>query len=289
MPLPVWVLPVVGTVAGLGTTVATIEIVRAKREGKLQGKPSRMPKDDDDPADAAVIIPKKADLAGVTIKTIPAEPAETPEPAIKTFGEDGAWKPRYLKSLGCQDFRWGVCLPDLIESIQTDPQTPEWTKNIDEVVIAVANVVSVGSGEVAQWLLDRACLRFKFPLRAYEDDEGHRLWKVAGGEAPIQLTGWAPEHPYPPRTGYKRVWVNDFEGGAAPSTRNETAVMVFWPASEEGGPALAELISTSEIRSMLRLAGDVTGAINAKKLAAAGCGKSKWWFARRSKAMPEFR
>jgi hypothetical protein len=237
-------------------------------------------------------------VAGVELDvardTTPIRMAKAVEdkPTLKTWGDSPAdratWHPAYLKSLGTKDLRWGVCLPDLIEEIQADPRVPEWTKQIDDVVVAVANVVAAGSGAVAEWLLDRACIRFKWPLLAYESESGERLWAVYRYEPHITYT-LAPPHPFPKRTGWKRVWVRGYEGGFAAGTRNETAVEVYWPREESGGPAVSELVSTSQIRAMLRLSADVTGAISAKQLAGTSTGKSKFWFARRDKAMGEFR
>lgn len=244
----------------------------------------------DDPSTGVAVIPAKRKPP----KRALPERMPKPEAGLKVWGDypddDATWVPTYMKSLGVKDFRWGMCLPDLIEELQRDPRVPSWVGNIDEVVYAVANVVSAGAGKVAQWLMDRVCLRFKWPLRAFETLEGERLWTVDTGEAPIQATGFAPPHPLPARPGYKRVWVRDFDGGFAARTRNETALEVYWPElPEHSGPVVKELVNTAELRGMLRMAYDVTGAITAGDLAGVAEGRSRFWFARRKEAMPEFK
>ncbi len=228
--------------------------------------------------------------------TIPAR-AEKEHPGLIVWGTkkgEGAFQPAYLKSEGCKDLRWGVCLPDLIDELQKHPNAPKWTRNLDEIIVRIGNIIAAGAGTISKWIVDRACVRFKFPLGRYKTVEGDTLYAVHTKPAGLALVGVTPPHPLPRLDGWKRVWIDTV---AQPGTRNETALVVYWPRTPENepyDPVIQELLSRTQIRAMLRMSADVTGAITAKQLATAGaqrgdCGKSKWWLARRSKAMDEFR
>jgi hypothetical protein len=194
------------------------------------------------------------------------------------------WSPGYLKSDGCKDFRWGLCYDDLIDSIMSDPDVPQWTRDLKTIIPVIAKVFSADAARIADWIEKNVCVRFKWPLYGYYWLGGGSRWlAVSRHDADRRLIAATPLHPFPTKSGYKRVWFSK-EGPAM--TRSDRAIQVYWPDRET--PKLAELLQVVEIRAMLRLDYRASGSINAKKLAEAACGKSKWWLARRSKAMEEF-
>lgn len=221
-----------------------------------------------------------------------ADPEEK-EPAIKTWGTqlgemDAAWNPTYLKSLGTEDFRFGLCYDEWSHDLANDKNV----KGPMKVADGVQNILKwLAPGVDTDWLLNKLCVRFKFPLRRYQDLFGNKAWAIwRGHDVAAQLDSIAPPMPIPPKKGWKRVWVS-FERDN--SSRTPTVVSAFWPSSEEGGPVLQELADTHTLRRLLKMFSydkndNELGQLNAKDLANAAIGKSTWWPARHDKAMAEY-
>lgn len=220
-----------------------------------------------------------------------APPVPAEKPWLDVWGDkpgEGTWQPALMKSMGCTDMEWGVCLADWIDTLEADPAAPKWTKDLDERIYRFADFLSVGSGVVAEWLVDRACLRFKIPLYAYRfSGQSLTYYAVERHDAPILLSGATPPHPLAKLSGTNRVWVSTVQ---ATMTRNPSALIVYWP--EQDPPNVKELIPRAEIRGMLRM--DSTevrfgGAVSIKQLARADCGKTRWYLSSRKKAMNRYR
>ena len=298
MAFPIY--PVLGAVAGVGFTIAAAErLERARERGTLIGASKRKAKIkmESKPVDIdygevfqARPVPREVSLSAIVAEPVPGEE----ESDLVIWGPGGAWQAAYLKSEGCKDLRWGVCFQQWVDTLENDPGYPAWAKDKEQLIYRIANIVAAGTGSAAEWIVDRLCLRFKWPLKAYRSSDApsspfaepnERLWAVRRGEAGI-LMSTAPMHPFPARDGYSRVWVSSVQ---QPMTRNETARTVYWPGEEGGAGQLAELVSTEQIRGMLRMDLDYTGAITSSQLAGAQCDRSSWWFARKSKAEPEYK
>lgn len=236
-----------------------------------------------------------------------AKLVEDVPPGICTWGDTWQdidrcyWVPMYLKTRGKTDLRWGACIMDWTDDISRYEKMPKWTRKIDDAVVLIANIISAGAGDVAKWLLDRICFRmiwkgvrtYEFPSDSPDGvrvETGVRYYAVDRRESGITMN-FSPDFPanMPEVGGFKRVWVARESSGAAPMTRSAEALIVFWPRQTEGGPVVQELLTRSQIRSMLRMDPAVSGSIDAKQLARAADGKSKWWLARRSKSTPEYR
>lgn len=278
---------------GLGATALGIRYVvmrdrPSKKELLLMGIP----------ATALLTGVVDAELGMISAKEVLPErmkkppPPRLPRPAppgIKVWGTTSDepniyWNPGYLKSDGCKDFRWGLCFNDLMDSIQKDPDAPKWAKSVKTIVPRVADVLAAGAGKIAEWIADNVCLRFKFPIYGYYWSWGGSRWlAVRRYDADAGLIAATPMHPFPRRSGYKRVWFSKVE---PPRTRSKLAFIVYWP--DEKTPKMSELLQVVEIRKMLRLDHGASGSIRIKELADAACGKSTWWLARRKNAMAEF-
>ncbi len=307
------VIPVAAAIASAIGTVVTVEVVadvrRKRREDKIDMAAELTAVDIarliEPPAlviDQARVTVTKAGLFPQHAKMAPI-PVEPDTGGLIMWGDGdqptATWRPSYLHSRGCKDFRWGVCIPDFMDSLRTDPDSPQWGDEVEEVIRVVANVLAAGAGNVSEWLMEQLCLRYKWPLKSYTTPQVplHALarapfpesettvWAVVRGNAGV-LQQLAPPHPFHPVPDWKRVWVSTVQGTM---TRNDNARIVMWAREDEDSDAIAEIVSTDQLRGMLRMDYKYTGAVNAKQLAGSDCDKSKWWIARRSKAMPEFR
>lgn len=234
---------------------------------------------------AKEIKPDRAKKAvTVTLAKIPTEGTG----GIKVWGTsvtelDATFRPYYLKTDGKTDLRYGFCATKLADDISKCEGHPAWTRKIDDVVVWIANLVSAGAGTVAKWITDHMCVRFKWKgVRKYKWP-GDIQTALGGMEPGVtyymvdtttdrKVMPAAPAFPsnLPQRSGYKRVWIQTIAQGASPMTRSDDAVIVYWPASEEGGPRVSELCSRRAIRAMLRMACGQTGSIDPKTASARG-------------------
>lgn len=232
---------------------------------------------------AAAVMRSPKTLTGV-VKLPDRAPAvpEVVEPEgnhdpMRVFGV--TWKPLYIKSLGCKDFRWGVCAKRWAQDLTKGNAL----KTYDSVITWIANAAAAGAGTVAKWITDNMCMRFKFPLRAYEDEYGR-------GYAIHRKTGHigAPAtHPLPPKDGWKRAWVLTEPGTNV--ARSDNVWTIHWPDSEVPGGYTAEIGDQDTIRGLLRMDDKYPGALRPGQLAKAACGKSRRWLARASKANEEYK
>lgn len=217
-----------------------------------------------------------------------AHPVDPPPPALRVFGDDvhdakATYRPDYLKSKGCKNFYWGLCFEDFIREL--GKQTPNAMAARDLALRVIYSIYPV-AGKIAEWITKNICLIFKFPLRLWGDQYGNSGWEIARKAETV-----ADNHPspLPYREGYHRIWVRKRPHDS--SSRNENIVRILFSRADfENDKSIEiELASTYDIRGMLRLDPHVTGALNAKQLAGAGCGKSKFWQARRKVAMEHFK
>jgi hypothetical protein len=235
-------------------------------------------------------------LSGPVMHDIDAEPmgpkrAPRPLPdrlkkkGLVVWGEGGTWEPSYMKSVGCEDVRWGFCFREYIDGIRRHPDAPKTVAEVEKWVQRVLMFIDPTGAKIAQWIVKNVCLTFKFRLSGYNLQSGSRYYSVSGRDTSVQvrmLDNAAPPHPLPAKKGYKRVWIAT---GLDNGLRNPDVLTVFWPGSEEGGPVIQELLGRTNIRALLRMDHRVEGALKPKALAEAGCGKSKWWVSTRKKAL----
>lgn len=237
-------------------------------------------------------------LAAKKVRPARALPAEEPAPGIKIFGDsvddDATWLPVYEKDLGCHDFRWGLCVQQYLDSLDEKAKR-EGAKAAEAVakgrdfILGLLKRFYETEMAIVGWILTNVCLRFKFPLRAYEDQWGGQGWSIAERSG-LALATAAPPHPYPLREGWKRAWFTFGDN----LMRSDDVVTILWAREDvDGIPMIRELASTTEIRGALRmdarygtLPSPVPRFLANSQIS---CGKVKFWLARAKKASPEFR
>lgn len=283
-----FLIPIVAGLALAGAGAAVYFALRdpdrlSPSELAAQGIPSTR-------APMGTITAEPGPLPTIGAETVLPERMPMPDlaPGLEVWGKkpgEGTWAPALMKSMGCTDMEWGVCFADWIDTLQKDPDAPGWTKNLDQRIYRFADSFLVGAGVMAEWLVDRACLRFKVPLYAYRlTDKGTTYYAVERHDAPILLRGATPPHPLPKRSGYNRVWISSVQ---ATMTRSDDAMIVYWP--EQDPPNVKELLPRKTIRGLLRMDPDYAGAVSIKQLVRADCGKSRWYLSSREKAMNRYR
>jgi hypothetical protein len=224
--------------------------------------------------------------------------AKRPHPGIKVWGsvrENAWWVASYQKSLGCKTFRWGVCAKQFFDDMEAKARAEGATgakavATAKDVLMWAFRTVAPEVTAVAVWIVKNFCLRFRFPLRAYEDIDGNLGWAILDNVSEGRtLEGAAPSHPFPARKGWKRVWISWQRPNRQ---RSDAVVSIFWPGIDnDGKPVLKELAAEATIRGMLRMDPDFTGALNIKQLAGAACNNKKAKFrvpARPGKAKAEY-
>lgn len=218
--------------------------------------------------------------------------AET-SPRLPPYEVEGTWWPDYVKWVGCNWFRYGVCWADLAADLaEYDGQ--KWAGTANDIITSVANIYSIGdygAGDIAEWLSGLFCYRWRWELGEFKinmninDPEGGQqisLWEVDRVEGDL----FPPEHPLPPVSGWTRVWVNESrnEYNRLPGrTRSPFTYFVYWPTEK----ITTELLGQPQIRSLLRMQAE--GALSMDNLDDAACGRDKGFIARRSKAMAEYK
>lgn len=225
--------------------------------------------------------------------------ATMPEAGLKVFGDSisdtATWRPMYARDLGCGFFRWGVCVQEFLDSL--DEKAEKEGAKAAEAIIKVRDYImdilrNVYEQEMAilEWILDNVCLRFKFPLRRFEDEWGGKGWVVVS-KSGAALASAAPDFPLPPRDGWRRVWFRFGDN----MMRSETVVTILDSKEDANGiPVEREIASTEELRGAMRMDPSYgTLPSPPMKYLAGGpsCGdeKARFWLARRGKAKPEFR
>lgn len=210
-------------------------------------------------------------------------------PGIKLWGSDqydnsATWRPFYIKSRGCKKFRWGMCLREHIDGLREHPNAPQRVEDFEKWAIKILRIFYGDEVDIAEWLVENACARFSFPLRAYEDQ-----WGAVGYAVDVRdgsgLNAAAPPSPLPPRDGWDRAW---FSWGDN-VLRNERTPTIFWPAGEGPGPTIKDVAGQDVLRALLRMDVNETGAVDAAFLRRdkIRCDKDHKWLARRSIALGE--
>jgi hypothetical protein len=241
----------------------------------------------------------KATKVRQAIKAKPVRMARKEEaPWLKLFGDSindtATYLPVYMKSLGCKDFRWGLCVQQYLDSLDEKAKA-EGAKAAESVAKArdfIMDLLKRFYGPemaIAGWLLTNICLRWKFPLEAMEDQWGAQGW-VINKKSGLALANAAPPHPLPPRVGWQRAW---FTFGTNRMRSDAVVTILFAQDDVLGIPLIVELASTEELRGALRM--DVNyGTLPSPEVrfladSSISCGKAKFWLARAKKASPEFR
>lgn len=247
---------------------------------------------EDEPIAARRVIPPPERMPVPKRATV-VDLGEEAEPGIRLWGEsstdtEATWVPGYQKSLGCKKFRWGFCTQQWFDHMDEEAKKQgaagiKVLEFVEKAMWWIVRFYSVQAAEIARWVMRNFCFRFSFPMRKYEAVNG---WTGYAIHIQTDTRLYPPAHPLQPRSGWKRVWMR-----MGPNwTRNEQTVTVFWPASEPGGPIVQEIVNGYQLRGMLRMDSDVTGAMDVRSLAHSNgiCDKAHWWPARKSKAKPEF-
>lgn len=231
------------------------------------------------------------------IQAMPAKLKTAVPPGIRLWGthegDDATWNPGYVKSLGCKHLRWGFCVQQYMDHSKAEAKKQgiedevEALERAEAVVWRILKWYSLAGVKIAKWILANTCLRFSWEFRKYEDVNGGQGWAIHIHEGEGEML-FPPPHPLPRRDGYKRIWFMRGNNW----TRNETVVTTFWPKEDQGqdAPVVMEVIGQDQIRAMLRMDADVTGAVDVQGLnnSNALCGEHRWWPARKKLAKPEF-
>lgn len=244
-----------------------------------------------------VATPLNANTLHVTPgRTLTAYEVDPPTQGLRVWGDNeqdtgATYRPTYIKWSSCSDMMWGFCAKDFLDNLGHQ-NTPRFQAGYENFMKILAWIFP--AADIATWLTKNFCMRFKFRLNVWGDDYGGKGWEVGRWPAD-QLAVGVPNSPLVKREGWHRVWIRNGEFDS--STRNTTTVQLFFPSNpaypENKTSIMMELLSTKEIRAMLRLDANVSGAMQIDRLAwavgAGGCGDgAKFWLATRTKAMKEF-
>lgn len=223
---------------------------------------------------------------GAALK-LPPDRMPKPEPGLKVWGdslEDNAtWRPTYMKSRGLKWIKWGVCFDRWAADLDKHGVS---SSQFQETVIKVAKAIDEDAGNIAEWLIEHACLRFQFRTHGYQDLNGNNAYEVdeKNGQS---LDAAAPPIPLPPKSGFKRVWVSYIQDT---KTRSPEAVMVFWPSSEAGGPIIREVIPRVVMRGLMRMDPAYPGALTVREMRNfVGKKRFKWGIPSRRRALSEYK
>lgn len=207
---------------------------------------------------------------------------EDDPPGLEVWG--GTYVPGYIRWVGCRWFRWGFCTKDWLDQIkrQVGKGGARYLK-FEDAVLKVLKWAGYGQ---AQWVLEHFCLIYKFNLRRWQIDwqgDTGDQWEVH--RRTETLAASAPPHPLQQRSGWLRCWYRAEVG--AVSTRNEHTIRVLFSKKvpENTRDLEIELLSSNQIRGMLRMDQNFTSWMRPRDLAAHACGTSTMHETTRKTAM----